>query len=339
MKKLKYIFTRIRKMHFDKMFKRVNEVSKESHKLKIIIFFDMIYCGFKYQAGYEDYHFFKFHTLSRSERKTYITRGIVNSIISKYNNNDYMKYFDNKALFLDTFKDYISREYINVKELDRQSFEDWVKKHGRVIYKPLEQSGGYGIEFLCSEEITNYDESYNRLIVDKSALLEEVIIQHPQISALYDGSINTMRIVTLLDDEGKTHIIYACLRIGAEGESVDNLSRGGMTSRINIDKGELMYDAENVEHEKYTHHPVSKIKFIGYKIPMWKECMNLVKESSKLVPQLRYVGWDLAITKDKPILVEGNTIPGHGMMQMPSMIENKTGMLPIIEEITHTKFY
>lgn len=321
------------------MFKRISEISKESKKLKIVIFFDMVYCGFKYQAGYEDYHFFRFHTLNSSERKTYITRGLLNTITNKYNDKAYMQYLDNKVLFLNTFTDFISRAYIDIKDLDRQSFEEWVKKYNKVIYKPLEQSGGYGIEFLCADEITSYDEAYNRLILDKSGLLEEVITQHPQVNALYSGSVNTMRIFTLLDDDVNAHVFYACLRVGAEGSAVDNLTSGGMTSRINIETGELMYDAENFKHEKYTHHPATNVKFIGYKIPMWDECISLVKRAAKVVPQLRYVGWDVAITEDAPILIEGNTLPGHTMIQMPSMIEDKTGMLPIIEEITRTKFY
>ena len=31
--------------------------------------------------------------------------------------------------------------------------------------------------------------------------------------------------------------------------------------------------------------------------------------------RLRYVGWDVAITPDGPVLVEGNDLPGYDMCQ------------------------
>ena len=42
-------------------------------------------------------------------------------------------------------------------------------------------------------------------------------------------------------------------------------------------------------------------------IPFWKEVVEMIYICCKDVPGARYVGWDVAITKDGPCLIEGNT--------------------------------
>ncbi len=47
---ISYYLKRISKMDYKSMFEKVKEVSKKSGKSKIHIFFDMIWCGFRYGA-------------------------------------------------------------------------------------------------------------------------------------------------------------------------------------------------------------------------------------------------------------------------------------------------
>ena len=49
-------------MNYQKMFNTIKEISKETKKSKLFIFNDMVYCGFKYQAGYSDYKLYKNRT-------------------------------------------------------------------------------------------------------------------------------------------------------------------------------------------------------------------------------------------------------------------------------------
>ena len=84
MKKIKYIFKRILEMNYKKMFTTINEIHKKTKKSKIIIFIDIIYCGFKYQAGYMDYKLYEMYNMNNQERKTVLTRGINNQLIKRY---------------------------------------------------------------------------------------------------------------------------------------------------------------------------------------------------------------------------------------------------------------
>lgn len=56
-----------------------------------------------------------------------------------------------------------------------------------------------------------------------------------------------------------------------------------------------------------TEHPHSKATFENYDIPYFNEAKQLVLSAAAFVPNLRLVGWDVAIGEAGPILVEGNS--------------------------------
>ena len=70
MGKVKYLIERISKMDYGKMFETVDLVHKKTKKNKVGIFFDIVGCGLKYQAGYVDYNLFEMYKMNKDERKT-----------------------------------------------------------------------------------------------------------------------------------------------------------------------------------------------------------------------------------------------------------------------------
>lgn len=81
MNKIKYLFKRILGMNYKNFFKTIKEIKNKTHKNSISIFFDIIICGLKYQAGYIDYNLFEMYKMDKFERNTIITRGINNEYI------------------------------------------------------------------------------------------------------------------------------------------------------------------------------------------------------------------------------------------------------------------
>ena len=71
------------------MFNIINEIHKSTHKSRIYLFFDVIICGLKYQAGYVDYYIFEMWNLNSKERKTILTRGKNNIFVKYYNKKEF----------------------------------------------------------------------------------------------------------------------------------------------------------------------------------------------------------------------------------------------------------
>jgi hypothetical protein len=146
---------------------------------------------------------------------------------------------------------------------------------------------------------------------------------------LYNKSVNTMRMFTFYKD-GESYFLQAVLKIG-NGGVVDNFSSGGMYTYVSSD-GDVYVDAIDREDNIYTKHPISGEKIVGFKVPMFKEAVELVKECSKIVPEIAYVGWDVAISEEGPVIVEGNCFPGVYQVK-PSLVDKKEGLIPKYNEI------
>ena len=125
MGKIKYLFQRITTMSFKNMFDTIDLIHKKTNKNKVFLFFDMINCAIKYQAGYMDYKLYEMYDLNSKQRKTIITRGINNALVKKYNDLSLSKIFNDKILFNQKYGKYLGREYFVVNEDNYNEFEEF----------------------------------------------------------------------------------------------------------------------------------------------------------------------------------------------------------------------
>lgn len=146
-------------------------------------------------------------------------------------------------------------------------------------------------------------------------LIQAFITQHPTMNKFNDTSVNTMRIVTF--NTGKRVVITtAALRFGKHGKLVDNSVMGGLFTGVN-DDGTVRNDMFSFTEKKRYENPNA-----GLKIPFWNEAKELVISTHERIPELFTIGWDVAITPEGPMIVEGNdgwgpnlsqTSVGHGL--------------------------
>lgn len=151
---------------------------------------------------------------------------------------------------------------------------------------------------------------------ERQYVLEVYIENHGDLKKIAPGSLNTIRIVTLIDRKGQLHILAALLRMGNGLGHTDNYHDGGIACPINVETGKLGRLAFGMGCREYEIHPFSKIRFEGYPIPKFFECVELVKRLSMEEPEARYVGWDLAITPSGIELLEANIPPGEDITQL-----------------------
>ena len=168
---------------------------------------------------------------------------------------------------------------------------------------------------------------YHKLIRNKQTLIEEVADQNHVLNEIYPLSVNTLRVVTL-----NKKVVTAYLRIGNDGNVVDNFNHGGMVTAVNIDNGMIEFPAIDKATKIYEIHPYTNKKIVGTQIPMWDDVKKLCIEASKVVPKVGYVAWDVCLGEKKPCLIEGNDFPGHDLYQLPVHRKGNIGLLPVFKK-------
>ena len=189
---------------------------------------------------------------------------------------------------------------------------------GKYICKPQYGRWGQGIYVIEKKKgvISFFDKNSNKVkanrffekIYNVPYVIQKYVVQHKKLSKLNPSSLNTMRIVTTRYNED-VHILGAFLKMGCNKAVIDNAHAGGTFVGINSKNGKLRkygchYSTFNKKAELC--HPVSHVKYEGYKLPYWEEVMKLVKDAHKVFSGLSSAGWDVAITEKGPVIIELN---------------------------------
>ena len=331
MGRLNYIFRCILHMDYKALFETVNTVHRISGKNRIWLLIDIVKCGFQYGAGYKDYLLCEFFNLNDAQRATYVTRGINNTIVKLLNDPAYYHIFDDKKEFYTTFADYLHRDWLDFSMCTRAQFAAFMEEKASVICKPCDASCGVGVEKVNRADFTSVDEMYDELKKKNVDIVEDLVVQHPEMNRLNPGSVNTIRVYTVLSD-GVSNAVYACIRMGNSDRPVDNINAGGMYAPVDLETGKITCAACDKQRIVYEEHPRSGCKIAGFEIPFWQEAIEMCREAAYRVPQMGYVGWDVAITKDGPLFIEANNMPGHDAFpQMPLQAPDKIGILPVFK--------
>lgn len=178
---------------------------------------------------------------------------------------------------------------------------------------------------------------YDYLLADTSPqyfpgfLFEELVKQHPQLTKLNSSSVNTCRILTIKRKDAGIEMPMAYFRIGRKGSVVDNFSQGGVAAGVNMETGLLKRGTLNPRKGLTwaSSHPDSGTAIEGFQIPYWEETKKLAAMAAAVIPGIRTVGWDVAITAGGPLLIEGNSSWNPITMQQA----NEGLLTPTIREI------
>lgn len=318
-------------MDRDKMFKKIEIIQKKSHRSKIRIILDLFWCGIRYQAGYMDYLVFEFYHLNNIQRRSYVTTGINNKYAKSLNSKDSWNIFDKKNLFNEKFKKYLGRDCFFTDNKSHEEIINWFSNKDIFIAKPHNGMCGVGVTKIEKSQYKSKYALLKYLKLNNLNILEEYVNQHEAMNKLHPNSVNTIRLITILKDN-KLNIIASFLRIG-NGSSIDNFNNGGMTCPIDIKTGEVNDVAVDKNGFIYKKHPLTNEKIVGFRIPYWKETLKLIDEVARIIPDMRFIGWDVAIGEKEPIIIEGNQYPSNDIYQMPIHLKDGFGYLPRFQQI------
>jgi len=181
--------------------------------------------------------------------------------------------------------------------------------------------------FVDNEETTV--EKLIATVLSADYLIQERIYQHEKMSELCPSAINSIRLITVMDMDGVVHPFGARLRIGRLGSSVDNWAKGGILVGIDMEKGCLKKKGFlKPEYGTSTdYHLDTKVKFEGFEIPFFQDAVEAAVKLHKFLYRCHSVGWDIAITENGPVFIEGN-----GLWEISGMQAVHGGMKQQIEK-------
>ena len=320
-----------------RMLNNAREVHKYSGKPTLFILLDMANCILHDHVGYMEYNLFHFVGKSKKDRATYITFDDSQKLFKMLNDREYIPLFNDKLSFNKIFSSCLGRGFLDLAEASEEDFVSFCQGKETIFAKPADSCSGKGIyrNFKVNED-ADLHELYEYLKSEK-LYVEDTILQHPEMSRLNPTSINTVRVTTVLDKDNIPHVMYAILRIGMEGMSVDNVGSGGIYTVLSKE-GVIDHPCwSDKTISTYVNHPSSGMKLTGFQIPYFEEVLELCRKAAKVEPHVRYVGWDIAITENGPVIVEGNPLPGYDMPQNYFVTGRDTGLKPEFEKVLGEK--
>lgn len=159
------------------------------------------------------------------------------------------------------------------------------------------------------KHIASYEElkGIKKQMAKGSYILQRSIHQSEEMNKLNPNSINTLRIVTV-NTKGKIKVLSSLLRVGTSHTgNVDNWAAGGLAIGIQKNGYLKKYGFYKPGHGlKINVHPDSGIVFEEFKVPKLKEAYEMAIKAHKFYYNVGAIGWDIAITEDGPVFVEGN---------------------------------
>ncbi len=328
MGKASYLVQRVLRMNYKAMLDKISSIHAKTGRSRLAVFRDMKDCAVKYGAGYMDYDLFEMYNLTPEQRDTYLTRGRNNELVARYNDRAHMDQLGDKIKFNTRFAPFLHREWVPVTGDNREQVLAFLERHPVFMAKPSQGSCGWGIERVDGGDYPSREALYSHLLERAPLLeLEEIIVQHPLVAAIYPRAINTVRMVTIRGKSGRVYLVTAMFRIG-NGKYVDNFNSGGMVAPMDPQTGTVIDRALDKQKNLYVNHPATGTPIQGFVFPDWDRAVALVKEAAQVVPEVGYVGWDVCFTPQGPCLVEGNQFPGHDIYQLPVHTPDKIGIMP-----------
>ena len=158
--------------------------------------------------------------------------------------------------------------------------------------------------------------------LSRSAAIRPLIVQprvhgHGQLAKLSNGALSTVRVVTCLDEFGDPEVVEALFRMAQGSHSiVDNFHAGGLASAVSLEEGRLdRASGQDCRTGWLARHPDTNAPIEGVRLPLWEEAKALAIEAHHAFADRKIIGWDIAITEEGPIIVEGNSSPDLDMHQ------------------------
>jgi hypothetical protein len=212
---------------------------------------------------------------------------------------------------------------------DARSWLEHLAAHAAPDFVAKHRAGAYGSGFCAFRRLgsayqrldtgetldwSNLTSSLHQVSGGGDVIIQERLFDSAAISRLCGrAGLQTMRVNTWLEPSGRVSVLFYMIKVRV-GESIaDNFSLGRTGNLIAFGdrdegtlRGALTVRSSGSGMQFLTEHPETGIKFDGFRIPGWRDAIELACRSQTLLPQLPSLGWDIALTETGPRIIEAN---------------------------------
>jgi len=202
---------------------------------------------------------------------------------------------------------------------------------GRLVLKGTTGGGGArvgvlqraepGGSFLLDGAPVDAESLRRRLAALREHLVMEFVDSAAYARAIFPGSSNTLRILTVWEAEtGEAFASHAIHRFGtSRSRGVDNFARGGVAAWIDLETGAMgpVVGVDSGGRPTYSpFHRETGARVEGVVVPRWSEATGRMLALAREHSYVPYVGWDLVVSDDGIRLFEGNSFTGYEVFQL-----------------------
>ena len=151
----------------------------------------------------------------------------------------------------------------------------------------------------------------------QDCLVQPFVENHRDIALVTNGALASLRIVTGLNERAVAEVIASTIALphGAHQTHV-----AAILCSIERETGRVR-QAAFPDGRRVERHPDTGLPCTGITLPFWHESIELVRRAHAVAfPRFLFLGWDIALTRDGPILLETNSGWGaifHQMLDGP----------------------
>jgi hypothetical protein len=230
----KYFLYYLKELDYTKFSKFLNYTCNVTGKSKATILADVINSIYKHNIGIMDYFIFRFFEKNEEERYKWVGTGYKYEFDLKTNPKATRSILENKLEFYEAYKDFIFHPFCKLQDIINKTSEAKAvleNKTGKMVLKDSLGQCGFDVEIVKTEKYKDLDELAIYMKSKGYDMAEAFIQQHDELNKISSTGLNTVRMFTIINNEGGVDFVGARLRISVNSH-VDNLASGNIACPI-----------------------------------------------------------------------------------------------------------
>ncbi|WP_282124607.1 sugar-transfer associated ATP-grasp domain-containing protein [Algibacter mikhailovii] len=171
------------------------------------------------------------------------------------------------------------------------------KDSDRIVFKSNNSAQGMGVSVF-----TKNDFNYFKIKTLGDGVFQTYITPHAFFNAIMPNSVSTLRILTVLDQEGKASVRAVYLRVGRTQDSHVKSSTQ-ISIPVHLETGALHALGYSKSWYTLDQHPDTGFVFKDQKIPYFSSFIKTARDLQQAMPFVKCIGWDMVLDCDNAIQV------------------------------------